>query len=277
MFAKEIEIVFPSSCTKAGKSHIVTENGFIAEYYSLSCAGDALLGSRIWIEGLVSSDKGVLITYDSGRCIQKDLLRKDHPFISIGAERSRYEIFTDYISLGFFHILTGVDHLLFLLALVLLANNLKVLILSATAFTVSHSSTLLLSIFNLLEVPSLYVEAMIAASIVIVYREVLRDDLESAGRRHLPMMVFLFGLLHGLGFAGMLNTIGLPHGEIPMAVLAFNIGIELGQILFIFVSTALLLGFGAVTGMKKKKINIVLSYIFGSIAFFWLIERTMLF
>ncbi|OQX60525.1 MAG: hypothetical protein B5M52_00115 [Helicobacteraceae bacterium 4484_230] len=277
MFAGEIETAFPLSCTKTVKSNIVTENGFITERYALSCADGTLAGSRIWIDGLASSDRGVLVNYIGRDRSQQDLLRRNHPFMLIGEGRSLYEMSVEYLTLGFLHILTGFDHLLFLLALIFLAPGLRVLILSVTAFTLSHSATLLLSIFNLIEVPSVYVEAMIAASIIIVYREVLRNDPRSIGRRHLPMMVFLFGLLHGLGFAGMLNTIGLPHGEIPMAVLAFNIGIELGQILFIAAAILLLSCFSLVTGIEREKIVFVLSYIFGGISFFWLIERILLF
>jgi hydrogenase/urease accessory protein HupE len=277
MLAKGIEISFPSSCSTSSENDIVIENGFIIDRYRLFCDDGTLMGMRVWIDGLVSSDKGVLVSYVRKGHVQQDLLRKNHPFILIGMERSGYEIFVDYLSLGFFHILTGVDHLLFLLALILLAANFRVLILSVTAFTVSHSATLMLSIFDLIEVPSVYAEAMIAASIVIVYREVLKDDMNSSGRRHLPRVVFLFGFLHGLGFAGMLSMIGLPHDEIPMAVLAFNVGIELGQIFFIVMAILSLLFFKSIVGVEKRKVDIALSYVFGGIAFFWLIERTLLF
>jgi len=277
--AKGISINFPASCRRSRVQSIGIENGFIIEQFSLSCSHRSLKGSRIWIDGLLTSDKGVLIYYEEDGAVESTLLRASHAFMLINDNRSALQLFVEYIGLGFFHILSGYDHLLFLFALLLLVDNYKTLFYSITAFTISHSITLGLSALHLLRVPIPFVEAMIALSILILYREVIEGDDASLSRRHLPWMVLLFGLLHGLGFASVLMQIGLPQDDIPTALFAFNIGIELGQLLF--VTTALSLGFlfKLIPLILDKKAEIVylLAYIFGSLSTLWFIERVLKF
>ncbi len=146
-----------------------------------------------------------------------------------------------YLKLGVTHILTGFDHLLFVLALFILSSSMWQLLKTVTAFTLAHSITLALATLGVIHVPSRPVEAVIALSIVFVAAEIVRSH---QGRRGLAaqapwIIAFSFGLLHGLGFAGALAEIGLPPGHIPMALFFFNVGVEIGQLIFIAMVTAL--------------------------------------
>ena len=147
----------------------------------------------------------------------------------------RLDVLATYLRLGIEHILTGPDHLLFVLCLLLLVPSLGKLLATVTAFTLAHSLTLGAATLGFIDLPAPPIEAMIALSIVFLAAELLRGDAgRSAITRSYPwLLAFSFGLLHGLGFAGALAEIGLPHGEIPAALFAFNIGVELGQLAFI--------------------------------------------
>jgi len=272
--AEELDINYPALCLLHNEKDIIVENGFIITHYHLQCS-NSLVGEKIWIEGLIRSDKGVLFRYVDGENIQQDLIRAIHPFVQIGTLVSRLEVFLKYLSLGIFHILTGYDHLLFVLALLFLSSTAKELFTSVTAFTLAHSVTLGMGIFGIVNVPIPFVEAMIAASIIILYREVLRSSKKD--KTNLPIVVFFFGLLHGLGFASALTSIGLPREEIPAALLAFNIGIELGQILFIVSAFLILKFFYILLPLKEKTIRQSIAWSAGSFASFWLIERVMAF
>jgi len=279
--AKSIEINLPSKCYRERSQDITIENGFIIEQYIIRCLDNTLIDSRIWVDGLISSDKGILLEYNEGGFKQQNLLRSSRPFALIEEKRSSFEISLEYIGLGFTHILSGVDHLLFLFALLLLVPNLRILLYSITAFTISHSIALALSTLDIVVTPIPFVEAMIALSILILYREVIIDDLYSISRRYLPWIVLFFGLLHGMGFATVLGEIGLPPYDIPTALLAFNIGIELGQLLFVssivILHTLICFIFGSIYIKLLDNIKIYLSYILGGISTFWFIERVILF
>lgn len=278
---KGITINFPASCSRSQAQDVTVKNGFIVEKFSLICSQGDFKGSRIWIDGLVSSDKGVLLYYEDSGKVENALLRASRPFMLIEDRRSSLEIVVEYTKLGFFHILSGYDHLLFLFALLLLVPNHKTLFYAITAFTIAHSITLGLSALHLLILPVPFIEAMIALSIVILYREVIDDDRESLSRRYLPWMVLFFGLLHGMGFASTLTQIGLPQDDITTALLAFNIGIELGQILFVvtilMIVWILQLLLGSLFIANKRVVPYYLSYIFGGLSTFWLVERVMSF
>ena len=157
----------------------------------------------------------------------------------VEAAPSRMEIVRTYFVLGVEHILTGVDHLLFVLGLLLLVRGLGRLVKTVSAFTVAHSVTLALATLGFVHVPSPPVEAVIALSIVFVAKEILRSRGRSAStqpsltERQPWLVAFSFGLLHGLGFAGGLSEVGLPQGHIPLALLLFSIGVEVGHFGFI--------------------------------------------
>ncbi len=183
-----------------------------------------------------------------------------------------------YTILGFEHILEGLDHLLFVLALLFLVEGWWMLIKTITAFTVAHSITLGLATLGFVSLPSAPVEAAIALSIVFLASEIVW---KSRGRSSLAarapwVVAFAFGLLHGLGFAGALAEIGLPPSEIPIALLFFNVGVELGQL--IFVAAALVVGWAFLQIPAAQRwepsAQLILVYGIGTIATYWMIERT---
>jgi hydrogenase/urease accessory protein HupE len=147
----------------------------------------------------------------------------------------------DYIVLGFTHIWEGPDHLLFVAGLLLLARQPRRILLAVTGFTAAHSITLTLATLDLVRLPIPAVEAMIALSILFLAAELARDDATSFSRRAPVALSFVFGLLHGFGFASALGEIGLPTRELAVGLLSFNIGVELGQLAFIAAAGALVL------------------------------------
>ncbi len=177
-----------------------------------------------------------------------------------------------YLELGFKHIIPlGLDHILFVVCLYLLNPNLKSVIWQATAFTVAHSITLGLAMYGLISPPSSLVEPMIALSIFYVAVEnILTEKLKPTRL----IVVFIFGLLHGMGFASVLTELGLPPNEYVTGLICFNVGVELGQIAVILACWA---AFGAWFGKKswyKKRIVIPVSVLIGIVALYWTIERT---
>jgi hydrogenase/urease accessory protein HupE len=184
--------------------------------------------------------------------------------------------------LGVEHILSGVDHLLFVLALILITRGGWTLVKTVTAFTVSHSITLSLASLGYVHVPQRPVEAAIALSIVFVAAEILRERQGHVGiAARAPWIVALiFGLMHGLGFAGGLSEAGLPDGHIPTALLFFSIGVETGHFLFIGVVLSLIaLGQRAASRLtplghrQLAAIQLLPPYAIGSVAMFWVIQR----
>lgn len=203
------------------------------------------------------------------------LLQPNSPKVIIPTQPNFGQVIKLYIFLGIEHILLGIDHLLFVLCLLLLVQSNRILIQTITAFTLAHSITLGLASFDLVHLPQAPVEAIIALSIVFLAKEYLdfQQGKISLTNRYPWIIAFTFGLLHGFGFAGALQEIGFPQQHIFTALLTFNIGVELGQLMFIGIVLLLFL-------LKKRYLKIIpfwsskiLPYIIGSIASFWLIER----
>ncbi len=275
--AQDIFIRYPLKCVQHLNAIQTIVNGFVLNKYSLNCGESGLKNSRIWIDGLVRSDRGVLIRYEKNSKVQTALLRSTTPFIQINHKSSKLELLFEYIDLGIVHIWGGFDHLLFVFSLILLAINKKTLFYSVTAFTLSHSITLAFGILGIVTVDILYVEAMIALSIVFLARELIVDKRDSFTRKNLGVITFIFGLLHGFGFSSVLSSIGLPQGEIPLSLFAFNLGIEIGQILFIIFVGSILLVVKKYIAKYEKKINIYIAYFIGGLSSFWLVERVISF
>ena len=184
---------------------------------------------------------------------------------------SRTDVALIYLKLGFDHILPlGLDHILFILSLYLLNPKLKPILFQATVFTIAHSVTLGLAMYGYISPPGHIVEPIIALSIMFVALEnVLTDKLRPAR----IFIVFVFGLIHGMGFASVLTDLGLPEKQFVNALIAFNVGVELGQITVILVAWALV---GYWFGKKKwyrQRIVIPLSVVIAAIALYWTIER----
>lgn len=176
-----------------------------------------------------------------------------------------------YLKLGFTHIIpTGADHILFVLGLCLLSTNIKTIIWQATAFTVAHSITLALSMKNIVMAPSELVEPIISLSIMFVAAE---NMLVKKLKPWRILLVFMFGLIHGMGFASSLNEIGLPPNKFFTSIIAFNAGVELGQIAIITAVFFLLIKPFGKKKWYQKRVVYGLSTIILLIAMFWTIER----
>jgi len=192
----------------------------------------------------------------------------------------RSEVMRTYFGFGVEHILTGIDHLLFVLALLLLVKGLRRIVATVTAFTLAHSITMAGATLGWVHMPGPPIEATIALSIAFLAAEILHNRQGRPGlAASYPWIVaFTFGLLHGFGFAGALAQIGLPAGEIPMALLFFNLGVEIGQLLFIAaVFTVFWLIRWIARGVDLPRIawvSALPAYVIGSLAVFWVLQRT---
>ncbi|MGB8330076.1 MAG: HupE/UreJ family protein [Polyangiales bacterium] len=188
----------------------------------------------------------------------------------------------DYLALGVRHILEGYDHLLFVICLLLIAGTARRILVTITGFTIAHSITLALSALGMVHVPVAPVEAAIALSIVFLTLEIVRGDTNSLTYRYPIAVASSFGLLHGFGFAAVLGETGLPQTEIPAALLFFNLGVELGQIIFVLIVT---LGYQIARMAARafadrdlsmaslRRLEKPAAYIVGSLASFWMIQR----
>jgi hypothetical protein len=206
-------------------------------------------------------------------------LTPQEPSATIPALQSRWSVAVLYLKLGVEHILLGIDHLLFVLALLLITRGTWLLIKTVTAFTLAHSITLALATLGYVHVPSAPVEALIALSIVFVAVEIVRlwQGHEGLTARAPWVVAFTFGLLHGLGFAGALSEVGLPQGQIPVALLFFNVGVEIGQLSFIAAMLCLSAAIRRIPIPGPRWADLVVPYAIGSIAMFWVIERVAAF
>jgi hydrogenase/urease accessory protein HupE len=237
---------------------------------------DSLRGHTLRIVGLETTLTDVLVRIafaDGSTWIQR--LTPQQPGAVIPTRPSAWGVAGTYLGLGIEHIVMGIDHLLFVLALLLLTAGTWRLVKTVTAFTVAHSITLGLTTLGIVHVPPKPVEAVIALSIVFVAAEILHARGGKAGLAvRMPWLVaFTFGLLHGFGFAGALSEVGLPEGQIPVALLFFNLGVEAGQLLFIAGVLALAAAVRRVRIAWPHWAALAPTYAIGSIAMFWVIQR----
>lgn len=196
---------------------------------------------------------------------------------------NRFAVASEYTWLGIEHIWIGIDHLLFVACLLFISGTPRRLLITITGFTVAHSITLALSTLDVIRIPTPPVEAAIALSVVFMAWEIAKRDTMSLAYRYPVTIAVSFGLLHGFGFAAVLRDIGLPQTELPTALLFFNIGVEIGQIMFVL---ALLVGFFVLRPALQRLLRSArdheqhwssltspASYVIGSIASFWMIDR----
>jgi hydrogenase/urease accessory protein HupE len=237
---------------------------------------DPLSGQRVKIAGLngTMTDALVRIEFSDGS-IWMERLTPPRPEVTIPMRQSGWIVAAGYFKLGVEHILLGIDHLLFVLALLIIARGTWSLVAAITAFTVAHSITLALATLGFVHVPAKPVEAVIALSIAFVAAEIVhaRRGREGLAASAPWIVAFTFGLLHGLGFAGALSEVGLPQGHIPVALLFFNIGVEVGQLLFVaavLVVGALIRRYGSPLPLWAR---LGPAYAIGSVAMFWVIQR----
>jgi hydrogenase/urease accessory protein HupE len=238
---------------------------------------EALPVLRIEIVGLQATITDVLVRVMLDGTHSTTLVRPSKPWVDITASRGSLGVAGAYVMHGIEHILFGYDHLLFVLALILIVRSGRVLLITVTAFTIAHSITLSLATLGVLHVPGPPVEATIALSILLLACEIIRSEQGQASlTAKWPWLIaFSFGLLHGFAFASALTEIGLPQGDIPLALFAFNVGVEIGQLIFI---AAVL---GALRCAKWIKFPVfverhakpVTTYAIGILAAYWFIER----
>lgn len=222
-------------------------------------------------QGWLGEHYGSLVSLQKGGASREFRLDKDTPEQSVTFDASLATGWLDFVTMGIEHILGGIDHLLFLLALLAPARRLWSVIRIATAFTVAHSLTLSLAVLGWIEVPSAIVEPLIAASIVAVAAENLLTAHESRWRW---VLAFVFGLVHGLGFAGALTELDLTTASLVRALVGFNIGVEIGQLLAIAVAFPLLYWAGA--PQRWPWLAKGLSLVVLLAGAWWLVERTLL-
>lgn len=251
--------------------------GSIINYINIQTSKE-LPGETIVIAGLDQTIMDVLINIQLQNGAQySQLISPDNPFYEIPAEPSNWQVIKSYLLFGIDHILLGIDHLLFVLALILVTSGKWRIIKTVTAFTIAHSITLSLAALGIMSIAIPPVEAVIALSIVFLAREIIihNKQQDSLTYRMPWLIAFTFGLLHGFGFASALSETGLPQTAIPLALAFFNIGVEVGQIIFVAIVLAI--------GFILSKIPIELpawvrkspAYVIGSLAFFWVIDRVI--
>jgi hydrogenase/urease accessory protein HupE len=258
-------------CRPAGAAHI--------ERRRIRQPG-GLEGQTIAIDGLAGSGAEVLARIEraDGSAQVVRLMPSRTTFV-VEASTGKLEVARTYVLLGIEHILMGVDHLLFVLALLIIVRGGKRIVLTVTAFTVAHSITLVAATLGWLALPGAPVEAAIALSIAFLAREIAMSWRGHAGlTERMPWLVaFVFGLLHGLGFAGALAEIGLPPNAIPVALLCFNVGVEAGQLLFVAAMLGLAWSARAWLPRWRPMLRWVPPYAIGAMASFWMIERVVAF
>lgn len=271
--------VFPETCKEQTPPSSRKVAAAMVKQWSIVCAG-GLKDVDISIEGLQNTLTDVLarVTH-AGGATQTVRLAPDNIRFTVSGIPSTLEVITTYLSLGIEHILLGIDHLLFVFALLLIVQGWRRLVGTITAFTVAHSITLAAATLGYVNVPQAPVEAVIALSILFLATEIIHMQQGKIGlaQRYPWLVAFIFGLLHGFGFAGALSEIGLPQSDIPLALLFFNAGVEVGQL--IFVATVLLIGMilRRLTSQPMRWGETVITYMIGGIAAFWTIERVAAF
>lgn len=270
-------VALPPGCTNLNEPHGSMSNGAFTERSKVKCAG-GLTGGTISIVGLSTTMTDVLARLERlDGSTQVTRLTPSAPSFVVSPAADALGAARTYTVLGIQHILSGVDHLLFVLALLIITAGGWKLVKTVTAFTISHSITLTLATLGYIHVPQRPVEAAIALSIVFVASEILHTR---AGRTGLtaraPWIVALtFGLMHGLGFASGLSEAGLPPGHIPTALLFFSLGVETGHFLFIGVVLALITASRRVLRPVRMPAwsSLLPPYAIGSVAMFWVIQR----
>ncbi len=280
--AAVLEPQIPDGCSLIEPVRTYVVDDVRLQHGAVACPG-GVAGKSFTVDGLAQTQTDVLLRVDYlDGTASNQRLTPDAPQVTIPERASALEVVRTYVVLGVEHILLGIDHLLFVLALLLIVNGVGRLVATVTAFTVAHSITLGAATLGFVRMPSAPVEAVIALSILFLASELARQRAAGGSERtatltrQFPWVVaFAFGLLHGFGFAGALSEVGVPQHAVPLALLFFNVGVELGQLLFI----------GAVLGLawlvRASAVRVpalwprAVAYGIGSVSAFWVIERTL--
>jgi hydrogenase/urease accessory protein HupE len=270
----------PAGCSNITEPAVQTLASGAVERWLVDCGSSGMINETIIIAGLPATQTDTLLRIQLiDGSMHTTVLRPDSPSFVVPEKPSKTKVAGSYLGLGIEHILGGFDHLLFVLGLLLIVRSTRLLIKTITAFTLAHSVTLAMATLGFVHVPQAPVEAVIALSIIFLASELAKQHRGETGlTTKAPWLVALtFGLLHGFGFAGALTEVGLPQSDIPLALLFFNVGVEVGQLMFVA-------GVLCVTWVIKKIkfrwpvwVEHVPAYSIGSLAAFWFIQRTVSF
>ena len=264
----------PENCTLQSEPVVRTVNLAFIGHAKVVCQS-GIAGQTFALPQLLGGADALLRILPLDAPAQTHRLTANENSVTISAKPGTWQVFTTYLIIGAEHILFGWDHLLFVIALVLLVQKGWAVVKAATAFTVAHSITLVASTLGYAGLPQGPVEALIALSIVFLAVELTKTDRETWTRRWPWIVAFAFGLLHGFGFAGALRDIGLPEGEVPAALLAFNLGVEAGQLLVVAAVIAMRAAVQKLAPRAEAPALKVVTYGIGIIAAYWLVDRVI--
>ena len=276
LLTERLEPVIPQSCEVQGEIVQRLQAAALMGRANLTCEG-RLAGEQFGLSELLGKSDAIARFVPRDGPVQSFRLTADAPAAVILEEPDAWSVLGDYFIIGAEHILFGWDHLLFVIALVLLVRAPWPVVKAATAFTVAHSITLVATVLGYSGLPGRPVEALIALSIVFLAVEVaivLRDPEKRTLTRRYPWAVaFAFGLVHGFGFAGALADIGLPQTQLATALFAFNVGVEAGQLLVVAATIAVLAVLRKAPDVAESRVLKLATYAIGTIGSYWLIER----
>ena len=271
-----IDPIFPSNCRLEEASPPELAGSALLKRWRTECD---LGKADIEITGLRTSITDVLVRHiDKAGKVATYMVQPEDPVLRLGSDDTDS---VGYLVIGIEHLVGGIDHVLFVIGLVLFIHSPWMLFKTITAFTVAHSITLALSILGFVSLAQAPVEAVIALSIVFLARELAQpEELRSVLTRSSPwLMAFIFGLLHGLGFAGVLREIGLPEDALFSSLLLFNIGIEIGQIIVVSILICGLWLWRKVSeglNLSPRLIHSSAAYTMGTVAMYWTVDRTLI-
>ncbi len=271
----DVQPVIPDHCKTSGGIRTEENAGSLFRTWSIECGKRGIVGAKVGFRGLGAAkiDGLVRVELSDGRLV-RGVVTATNSLIDVPEAEGRYDVFLDYLGLGFDHILSGLDHLLFVFGLLLLVPSPAALVKTVTAFTAGHSVTLSLAALGWVRYPTRPIELVIALSVLLLAIEITRDEERPTLMRRWPWAIALgFGLLHGLGFAGALAEVGLPRHEIPLALLSFNIGIELGQLTFVVLVLVARKVLAPLLQWIPRWAGVIPTYAMGTLAAFWCWQR----
>jgi hydrogenase/urease accessory protein HupE len=271
-----LTIRWPQICQFVGLPDTRLVDASYVERSTLKCSA-SIEGQELELQGIETTLTDTLIKYTNlAGQVQSDRLTPSSTTITIKSEPDVYEVLVTYLELGVEHIWFGIDHLLFVICLLFIAGTFRRVLVTITGFTIAHSITLISAAMGLVTLNPAPVEAVIALSIVFVAREIVLGNKTSVAYRYPVSVAFIFGLLHGFGFAAALGEIGLPYNDKLLALLMFNLGVEAGQVVFI---SGVILVFGYarkwISSVQEREFTYLANYGIGVMACYWFLIRVV--
>ncbi|MEO9576331.1 MAG: HupE/UreJ family protein [Tateyamaria sp.] len=276
-----IDARLPENCAPIRGPEAQSDGSAWVSVWVAECPG-GLTDGTITIEGLDTQKTDVLVRYEAvPDHPRSERLTLERTSFTVPDDPGAFDVIRSYLPLGIEHILAGIDHLLFVFALLLLIPDRWRLVGAITAFTVAHSITMAVATLGWVALPGPPVEAIIALSIMFLASELVQRDgsNQRLSERYPWTVSFSFGLLHGFGFAGALREIGLPQTDVPLALLSFNIGVEIGQLLFVVAVLIAAFTIRRLAPWAAKLIavdtrgGLISAYAIGGISSYWFIDR----